>query len=316
MVSGMEKYFQIARCFRDEDLRADRQPEFTQLDIEMSFVEREQLYELMEEMMAHIFQKTLGKKVTTPFLRMTYDEAMGRFGSDKPDLRFGMELKDITAIAQASAFQVFASIASSGGQVKGINAAGCAKYSRKDIDDLTKIAAIFGAKGLAYLIVEENGVKSPIAKFFTEEQLLAVCQTMDAKCGDLLLFVAADPLTVAESLGHLRLEVAKRENLVDADALCFLWVTDFPLLEFDKEENRWAAMHHPFTSPRDEDLAYLESDPRQSKSQSLRHDFKRHGIRRRQHPYFQSGNPGKNVCAAWFYAGRSTRQIRLSLGCV
>ena len=210
MVSGMERYFQIARCFRDEDLRADRQPEFTQLDIEMSFIEREQLYELMENMIAYIFKKTLGREVKTPFLRLPYAEAMGRFGSDKPDLRFGMELKEVTDIAKESQFQVFASIAANGGQVKGINAEGCAKYSRKDIDDLTKVAGIYGAKGLAYFIVEENGVKSPIAKFFAEEQIKEICTRLEAKPGDLLLFVAADPYT---AVSYTHLDVYKRQVL-------------------------------------------------------------------------------------------------------
>jgi aspartyl-tRNA synthetase len=261
MVSGMDRYFQIVRCFRDEDLRADRQPEFTQLDMEMSFVEVDDVLAIAERMIKYVFANAAGRNVTLPFPRLSYSEAMGRFGSDKPDLRFGMELIDIADIAAASEFKVFASVALEGGWVRGINAKGCVKYSRKDLDDLTAYVSIYGAKGLAWMIVEENGVKSPIAKFFTQEQLQAICQRMSAKPGDLLMFIAADWRIVAEGLGHLRQEIARRESLIDPEELNLLWVTDFPLLEYDDEEKRWVAVHHPFTSPKDEDLAILESDP-------------------------------------------------------
>ncbi|MCR6546793.1 aspartate--tRNA ligase [Dehalobacterium formicoaceticum] len=268
MVAGMEKYFQVVRCFRDEDLRADRQPEFTQLDIEMSFVDREDVLSLMEEMTANLFKKVLNIELTTPFPRIPYDEAMGKYGSDKPDLRFDIELVDVADIAAESNFQVFKNALAAGGQVKGINAVGCGHYSRKELDDLTKIAAVFGAKGLAWITVEENGVKSPIAKFFSEDQINRLLDRFHAQKGDVLLFVADKPSVVADSLGHLRLEIAKRENLIDNNMLNFVWVVDFPLLEYDDEEKRWVAKHHMFTSPRDEDLPLLESDPGQVKAKA------------------------------------------------
>jgi len=268
MVSGMEKYFQIVRCFRDEDLRADRQPEFTQLDIEMSFIERDDILGIMEEMVAYIFDCVLGKKITTPFPRISYEDAINQYGSDKPDLRFDIPLVDIGELVKDSGFKVFADVLSSGGQVKGINAPGCGHYSRKELDDLTTYCAIFGAKGLAWIIVSEDGVKSPIAKFFTPEQFNRILDRMHAQPGDLLLFVADQPAVVADSLGHLRQEIAKRENLIDENALNFAWVIDFPLLEYDGEENRWVAMHHMFTSPRDEDLGLLATDPGKVKAKA------------------------------------------------
>lgn len=260
MVAGYEKYFQIARCFRDEDLRADRQPEFTQLDLEVSFMDKDDILKLNEELIAYVFKEALGKEVKLPLRRMTYTEAMDKYGSDKPDLRFGMELKDLTDIAASSDFKVFADIAKSGGQVKAINAKSCAAFSRKEIDDLTKYAAIYGAKGLAYIIMENGEVRSPIAKFFTEEQMQAILERLEAENGDLLLFVADKPLIVAESLGHLRIEIAKIMNLIDEDELNFLWVIDFPLLEWNDEEKRYTAMHHPFTSPVKEDIELMTTD--------------------------------------------------------
>ncbi|MGI6065428.1 MAG: aspartate--tRNA ligase [Bacillota bacterium] len=261
MVAGMEKYFQIVRCFRDEDLRADRQPEFTQLDIEMSFVEREDIQSLMEEMIAFVFDRVLGKTVPIPFPRLSYAEAMDRYGSDKPDLRFDLPLVNVSDIAEASEFKVFAGAVKNGGQVKGVNASGCGRYSRKELDDLTNYVGIFGAKGLAWMIVTDEGVKSPIAKFFKDGQIAELLDRMEAKPGDLLLFVADKPGVVADSLGHLREEIARREGLIDAEALKFAWVVDFPLFEYDEDEKRWVAMHHPFTSPKDEDLELLEKDP-------------------------------------------------------
>jgi len=261
MVSGMEKYFQIARCFRDEDLRADRQPEFTQLDMEMSFVEREDIMQMTEGLMGAIFKEAQNIELPASFLRLTWQQAMERFGSDKPDTRFGMEIFDIADIAKESNFKVFASVAAKGGWVHGINAKGCAKYSRKEIDDLTTFVSIYGAKGLAWIMVGEDGVKSAIAKFFTEEQLKAICDKMQAEPGDLLLFVADKFSVAADSLGHLRCEIAKKEGLIDPELLNFLWVTEFPLLEYDEEEKRFVAVHHPFTAPMDEDIAYLESEP-------------------------------------------------------
>lgn len=261
MVSGMDKYFQIVRCFRDEDLRADRQPEFTQLDIEMSFIDEDQIMSLIEGLISNLFCDLINLPVKTPLPRMTYAEAMNRFGTDRPDMRFGMELVDISEIAAQTEFKVFSGAAAGGGQVKGINAKGCGGYSRKELDDLTDFARNFGAKGLAWMIVEGKSVKSPIAKFFTEEQISAILRNMEAEKGDLLLFVADKPKIVADSLGNLRLEMAKRLDLIHKDQFKFLWVTDFPLVNYNEEEKRWDANHHPFTSPKDEDLDFLETDP-------------------------------------------------------
>ncbi|MQL52164.1 aspartate--tRNA ligase [Desulfofundulus thermobenzoicus] len=261
MVSGLERYFQIVRCFRDEDLRADRQPEFTQIDIEMSFVDVDDVLELMEEMIAWLFRETIGVEVPRPFPRLSYREAMDRFGSDKPDTRFGMEIKDITDVVAGSGFKVFASAVAAGGQVRGINARGCGHFSRKDLDDLTSFVAIYRARGLAYFFVTREGVRSPIAKFFTEDEIKAICGRLQAEPGDLLLFVADRPPVVAASLGALRVHLAQRLGLIPEDVYNFLWVVDFPLLEWDEEEKRFVAMHHPFTSPREEDLPLLESDP-------------------------------------------------------
>jgi aspartyl-tRNA synthetase len=261
MVAGMDRYYQIVRCFRDEDLRADRQPEFTQIDLEMSFVDVDDVLSLMEEMIARLCRETVGLEVSTPFPRLTYREAMDRFGSDKPDTRFGMELVDITDVAAGCGFKVFTSAVEGGGLVKGINARGCGSFSRKDIDDLTKFVSIYKARGLAYFIVTADGVKSPIAKFFNEKELQTIMERFKAEEGDLLLFVADNANVVAASLGALRLHLAERLDLIPRDRYNFLWVTDFPLLDYDEEEKRWVAMHHPFTSPREEDIPLLKSDP-------------------------------------------------------
>lgn len=261
MVAGLDKYFQIVRCFRDEDLRADRQPEFTQIDIEMSFVDVDDVLDLMEDMVARLCNEVAGLEIPRPFPRLSYREAMDRFGSDKPDTRFGMELKDISDIAAGCGFKVFASAVAGGGQVKGINATGCGSFSRKEIDDLTAYAAIYKAKGLAYFILTEDGVKSAIAKFFNEQELSVILARMEAKPGDLLLFVADKPQVVADSLGALRLHLGERLGLIPEDTYNFLWVVDFPLLDYDQEEGRYVAMHHPFTSPRETDIPLLESDP-------------------------------------------------------
>lgn len=268
MVAGMEKYFQIVRCFRDEDLRADRQPEFTQLDIEMSFVDRDAILTLVEELVAYIFKQTLGKTIDTPFPRLTYREAIDRFGSDRPDLRFGMELIDISHIARDCGFKVFSSAVQNGGQVKGINAKSCGGYSRKEVDDLTSFVNNFGAKGLAWIIVTEDGVKSPIAKFFSEQEMSAIKQALRGEPGDLLLFVADNSQVVAEALGALRLELGKRLQLAKPDDFHFAWVVEFPLLEYDAEEKRYVAVHHPFTSPMEEDLSLLDIDPSRARAQS------------------------------------------------
>lgn len=261
MVAGFDKYFQIVRCFRDEDLRADRQPEFTQIDIEMSFTDVDDVLSLTEGLIKRLCRETTGLEVAGSFPRITYSEAMDRYGSDKPDTRYGLELKDITDIASGCGFKVFASVAAAGGQVKGINAKGCASFSRKEIDDLTAFAAIYKAKGLAYFIVTDEGIKSVIAKFFTEQELAQIMARLEAEPGDLLLFVADKPNVVAASLGALRQHLAERLGLIPEGLYHFLWVVDFPLLEYDDEEGGYEAIHHPFTSPREEDLPLLESEP-------------------------------------------------------
>ena len=261
MVSGMDRYYQMARCFRDEDLRADRQPEFTQIDIEMSFVDVDDILTLTEEMIQKIFDETIGHRPALPFPRMSYQEAMDRFGTDKPDTRFGLEIKDISDIADGCGFKVFSAAVASGGRVKGINAKGCGSLSRKDIDELTEYVSIYGAKGLAYFIIESGGVKSAIAKFFNDDEMNKIADRLEAQEGDLLLFVADQPEVVAASLGGLRLHLADRIGIVPEDTFNFLWVMDFPLLEYNPEEKRYTAMHHPFTSPQEEDLPLLESDP-------------------------------------------------------
>ncbi|NLH45640.1 MAG: aspartate--tRNA ligase [Acholeplasmataceae bacterium] len=262
MVSGMERYFQIARCFRDEDLRADRQPEFTQLDMEMSFVEAEDVMEMMEGLISYVFKGALDRDLEMPFKRLTWDEAMDRYGSDKPDLRFDMELVDMSEAVKGSDFKVFNAVLESAGQVKAINVKGYGSIARRELDGLVEFVSIYGAKGLAWIIVNEDGsIKSPIAKFFSDDQMKAILSAGAAVPGDLLLFVADKKAVVAQALGALRLEMAKRLGLIDEDKLAFAWVVDFPMFEYDDEEKRFVAMHHPFTSPREEDLQYLESDP-------------------------------------------------------
>ncbi|MDD2212367.1 MAG: aspartate--tRNA ligase [Clostridia bacterium] len=276
MVAGFDKYYQLARCFRDEDLRADRQPEFTQLDVEMSFVEREDVLTVMEEMVSRLFQKCLGVEVKTPLPRLSYQEAINRFGVDKPDLRFGMELVDVGEEVKNCQFKVFTQALEKGGQVKGIKAKGCAHYSRKDLDDLTRFASIYGAKGLAYFMLTAEGIKSPLTKFFTSEELERIVAKMEGEPGDLLLFVADEASVVAASLGHLRLELGKRLDLINQEEFNFLWVVDFPLFEYDQEEKRWVAMHHPFTSPKDEDLSLMETEPQ--KVQAKAYDLILNGV--------------------------------------
>lgn len=261
MIAGAERYYQIVRCFRDEDLRADRQPEFTQVDIEASFISVEELQDLMEQMMVEVFRETIGVELKRPFMRLSYKEAMERFGTDKPDLRFGMELKDISDVVADCQFQVFRNALKNGGQVKVLNAPGCARFSRKEIDDLGKYAARFGAKGLAWMQVTDDGVKSPIAKFFTEGELQQIVQVAEAKPGDLLLFAADQPDVVAAVLGNLRLKLGHDLGLVREDEYRILWITDFPLLSYDEEEKRYMALHHPFTMPRPEDVPLFDTDP-------------------------------------------------------
>ncbi|KON86932.1 aspartate--tRNA ligase [Sporosarcina globispora] len=269
MVGGFERYYQIARCFRDEDLRADRQPEFTQVDIEMSFMSQEEIIGLMENMMKKVMKEVKSLDVQLPFPRMTYQEAMDRFGSDKPDTRFGMELTDLSEIVKESSFKVFAGAVASGGQVKAINVKnGAGKYSRKDIDALTEFAAVYGAKGLAWLKAEEDGLKGPIAKFVTEDEQKAFYAALSVEPGDLLLFVADKKSVVADALGALRLKLGKELDLIDQSKFNFLWVTDWPLLEYDEEEGRYYAAHHPFTMPAREDLDLLDKNPAQVRAQA------------------------------------------------
>lgn len=260
MLAGYEKYFQIVRCFRDEDLRADRQPEFTQLDVEMSFVDQEQILSITEEMIAEVFKKVLDFDVPRPLLRMPWQEAMDRFGSDKPDLRFGMELMDISDYVRGSEFKVFESVLNNGGQVKVINVEGYANIPRRELDELVKYTQGYGAKGLAWIQYTEEGIKSPFKKFYSEETFAKIKEATHAKTGDLLLVVADKPLVVAQALGQLRLEMGRRRNLIDPDKKCFLWVVDFPMFEYDEQNKRWKAMHHPFTAPCDEDIKYLMTD--------------------------------------------------------
>lgn len=262
MVAGYDRYFQIVRCFRDEDLRANRQPEFTQVDMEMSFVEEDDVMALNERLLKRVFGEILGLDVKIPFPRMPYREAMERFGSDKPDVRFGMELKCLNDIVASSDFKVFSSALESGGDVRAINASGCANFGRKEIDRLTDFVKTFGAKGLAWIALKGEEIKSPVAKFLKPEELKGIIERMEAKDGDLILIVADRPKVVFASLGQLRLEVAKKlELLKDNRDFKFLWVTEFPLLEYSEEEGRYVAEHHPFTAPMDEDIKYLENEP-------------------------------------------------------
>ncbi|WP_214734049.1 aspartate--tRNA ligase [Exiguobacterium sp. s154] len=263
MVAGFDRYFQIARCFRDEDLRADRQPEFTQVDIETSFMDIEDLMAMMESMMGQVMESTLGRTDTpAKFERMTHAEAMRRFGSDKPDTRFGLELIDVADAVKGAGFKVFDAALESNGQVKAINVKGEAdNFSRKDIDKLQEFTAVYGAKGLAWLKVTTEGLNGPIAKFFDETYAQKLIEATDAEAGDLLLFVASKPTVVADSLGALRVKLGHELGLIDESKFNFLWVTDFPLVTFEEEDGRFYANHHPFTMPNREDLHLLETDP-------------------------------------------------------
>ncbi|EOD00652.1 aspartate--tRNA ligase [Caldisalinibacter kiritimatiensis] len=262
MVSGMDRYYQIVKCFRDEDLRANRQPEFTQIDIEMSFVDIEDVISINEKLIYNIFKEVKGIEIELPIQRMTYKEAMERFGSDKPDLRFGFELRNISDIVKDSEFKVFSGTIENGGEVRGINVDGYADdISKKDIKKLEKFVKTYGAKGLAWIKVTEEGITSPIAKFLKEEELDAIIERMEGKPGDLLLIVADKPSVVFDSLGALRIEVAKRLDVINKDEFKLVWITEFPLFEYDEEEGRYVAKHHPFTHPMDEDIDLLETEP-------------------------------------------------------
>ncbi|MFE1243769.1 aspartate--tRNA ligase [Fictibacillus sp. NPDC058756] len=269
MVAGFEKYYQIVRCFRDEDLRADRQPEFTQVDIETSFMGQEALLSMMEEMMTGLVKKVKGADIPKPFPRMTYKEAMDRYGSDKPDTRFGLELINVSDVVKQSGFKVFAAAVENGGEVKAINVKGkAADYSRKDIDGLTEFTARYGAKGLAWMKVEADGLKGPISKFFNEEDAANLTNALNAEEGDLLLFVADKSSVVADSLGALRQKLGKDLGLIDQSKFNFLWVVDFPLVEYDEDAERYVALHHPFTMPKTEDLHLMDSNPSEVRAQA------------------------------------------------
>ena len=261
MIAGLDRYYQIVKCFRDEDLRADRQPEFTQIDLEMSFVGEEDVMAVAEGMMKALFSSILDLELNTPFDRLTYAEAVGRYGLDKPDVRFGLELADVSDIVAASGFKVFSGAVEKGGVVKALNAKGCIDFSRKEIDDLTALTAVYRAKGLAWIKVREDAWQSPIAKFFTDEEKAALAERIDMAPGDLVFFVADAAGVAHEALGHLRNHLGSRLGLIDENEFRFVWVTEFPLLEYDESEKRYQALHHPFTAPLEEDYDRLEKDP-------------------------------------------------------
>jgi aspartyl-tRNA synthetase len=261
MVGGLERYYQIARCFRDEDLRADRQPEFTQIDIETAFMPQDELLGMMETLLQRLLKETVGVDVAVPFQRLTYAEAMGKYGSDKPDLRFGLELVEMNDIVASSGVKVFASVIEKGGEVKCLNAKGCGTWTRKEIDDLGPYAARYGAKGLAWIQVKDGEFKGPIVKFFSEEEIAAVKERTGAEEGDLLLFSADTKKVVADVLGALRLKIGRQLGLIDDSVFKFAWVTEFPLLGYDEDQKRYVAEHHPFTRPMDEDLHLFDTNP-------------------------------------------------------
>ena len=262
MVSGMDRYFQIVKCFRDEDLRFDRQPEFTQIDIEMSFGNEKLIFQMIEEMMAEIYQEVLDVKIETPFPILKYKDAIDRFGTDKPDMRFDMEIVDVGEIVRGTKFKVFAQVLESGGQVRALNVKNSTdSLSRKTLDDLTEIAKTYGAKGMAWIKVQENELQSPIIKFFEQEMLDQMLKALGSQPGDTVVFIADTPKIVADALAHLRLALGKQMNLIDESKNAFAWVTEFPLVEYDETEKRYNAMHHPFTAPCEEDMGKFESDP-------------------------------------------------------
>ncbi len=277
MISGFDKYFQIAKCFRDEDLRQDRQPEFTQIDVEMSFIDEEDIYDATEKMLKHLWKQTLNVNLKTPFAKITYNEAMEKYGTDKPDTRFELFLVDVSDAVKGSDFKVFNGALKSGGRVKCINAKNCANFSRKDIEDLTEFVGIYEAKGLAWIKITDKGPESSIVKFFTNKILDTLMKKMDCRKGDLLLFVADHKHYVIDAaLGQLRLKLAEKLDLIDKKKYNFVWVTDFPLVEFDEDEQRHIAIHHPFTSPKEEDLKLLDNDP--AKVRSKAYDITLNGI--------------------------------------
>lgn len=277
MVSGLERYFQIARCFRDEDLRADRQPEFTQLDIELSFEDQDFILDLMEHMMQRIFKNVLNVDIQIPFKRITWDDAMNLYGSDKPDLRFDMHFYDISDLLRDTGFKVFRNVLDNGGIVKAITVKGDAVIPRRELDGLVDYVGNYGAKGLAWIGLNKDGsLKCQITKFLGEDKIREIGKFCEAENGDLILIIADKPKVVAQALGELRLEMARRMNLIDENEFCFRWVTDFPMFEYSEEDKRWVAEHHPFTAPRDEDVQYLLTDP--SKVYAKAYDMVLNGV--------------------------------------
>ncbi|NOQ87177.1 MAG: aspartate--tRNA ligase [Deltaproteobacteria bacterium] len=269
MISGYDRYYQIVKCFRDEDLRADRQPEFTQIDLELSFIQEDDIYEIIEGLLVAIFKEVKNVSLMHPFPRLTYQEALARYGLDKPDTRFEMELKNLTSHFADSQFKVFSRAVAAGGIILGLNARGCAEYSRKELDNLTDLAKVYGAQGLAWIKVVSDGVQSPIAKFFTETEIQQLTKTLNAQPGDLLLMVTDAKHKVAyTALGQLRIHIGHKLGLIEQDRWCPLWITEFPLLEYNEEEKRYLAMHHPFTSPVEEDLVYLKENPEKVKARA------------------------------------------------
>ncbi len=268
MISGFDRYYQIVKCFRDEDLRADRQPEFTQIDMELSFINEQEVMEVAEGMIVAIFKKVLDLDLVIPFPQITYDEAISRFGLDRPDLRFGLELCEVSDIVKDAGFKVFANVVKNGGLVKAINAKGCSTFTRKQIDELTDFAAVYKAKGLAWIKIKENEWQSPIAKFFTDKEKDALRIRLDLEPGDIVFFVADQPKITNEALGQLRNELARRLELISSDTFEFTWVTQFPLMDYDETEKRYQALHHPFTAPLEEDIEKLSSDPLLVKSRA------------------------------------------------
>ena len=278
MVSGLERYFQIVRCFRDEDLRADRQPEFTQLDIETSFLDQDDILKIMEGLVKDIFEKSIGEKIEIPFKRMSWQEAMDRFGSDKPDLRFGMELMDISEYVKGSDFKVFNSVLESGGQIKVIKVEGYADIPRRELDGLVQYVQTYGAKGLAWIQYSHEGIKSPFKKFYSDETFEKIRVATNSEVGDLLLVVGDKSSVVAQALGELRLEMARRRNLIDPNKLCFVWIVDFPMFEYSEEDKRFKAMHHPFTMPRKEDWNLLDNPNELGKIRADAYDIVLNGV--------------------------------------
>jgi len=268
MMAGLDRYYQLCRCFRDEDLRADRQPEFTQIDMEMAFISEEDIYEVMEGLIATLLDETTGVPVSRPFPRLTFKECLERFGLDRPDMRFGLELSEVSHIIKESEFRTFKEVVAQGGMVKALCAPGMAKLSRKELDDLTDFASVYGAKGLAWVKLVNNGWQSPLAKYFSEGIKTALTEHLGAREGDIFFFVADAPEIANTALGQLRLHLGQREGLIPEDAFHLVWVTDFPLLEYDLQEGRYKAMHHPFTAPQEDDIHLLETEPGQVRARA------------------------------------------------